>query len=196
MALIRVAGPDIEPVSVAEAKTHCRVDISNDDLLIANLITTAREYIEMICRPRRALISQTWKLLLDKWPKTDILELGVVPLLSVTSVAYTDDYASTTIWPASNYVVDTASEPGRLRLRTGVSWPSATLREVNGVEITFVAGYGASSMSVPEPFRQAILLLVGNWYENREVQIVSGAMPKQLEFAVNALLAPWRMEVW
>lgn len=194
MGLILTAGPAVEPVSLTEAKAHCRVDIADDDTLIGNLIKAARLYVESVCRPRRALISQSWKLFLDAWPAGDMLELAVAPLVSVTSLIYTDQNGVATTWSATNYQVDALSEPGRLRLKSGESWPSVTLRELNGLEITFAAGYGAASTAVPEGFRQAILLLVGNWYENRETQVMAG-VPKSLAFAVDALLAPWRMEV-
>jgi uncharacterized phiE125 gp8 family phage protein len=38
--------PVVEPVSVTEAKAHCRVDTTTDDAYIAALITAAREYVE------------------------------------------------------------------------------------------------------------------------------------------------------
>lgn len=194
MALILSSGPAVEPVSLAEAKAHCRVDISDDDTLIGNYIRAARQYVEEICTPRRALISQTWLWVADEWPADDTIELGVAPLASVTSVKYTDEDGVEATLAAANYLVDTYSTPGRLRLKSSASWPNVTLRELNGLIVTFVAGYGASSTYVPETFRQAMLLLIGNWYENREVQVVSGAVPKILEFALNALLAPYRME--
>lgn len=192
--LVLATGPTVEPVSVAEAKAHCRVDTTDDDTLLGNLIKGARQYVESICQPRRALISQTWKLVLDRWPVSNTLELGVAPLASVSSVKYTDEDGVETTFSSSNYLVDTYSEPGRLRLKADASWPSVTLQALNGLVVTFTAGYGASSSYVPETFRQAILLLVGNWYENREAQAVSGAVPKALAFAVDALVAPYRME--
>ena len=195
MALIISSGPTVEPVSLAEAKAHCRVDVSDDDTLLGNLIKAARTHVETVCRPRRALVNETWLWVADAWPASDTIELGVAPLSSVTSVKYTNDAGVEATLAATNYLVDTYSEPGRLRLKSTASWPSVTLRELNGLIVTFVAGYGAAASNVPEPFRQAMLLLIGHWYENREAQIVSGAVPKALEFAVDALLAPWRMDV-
>jgi len=184
-----------EPVSLTEAKRALRVDIDDDDALIEFYISAARSYIERICRPMLQMLTKACTYTADTFPDSDTLELTPYPLQSVTAVVYVDsDGVSHTI-SASDYVVDTVSEPGRIRLKATASWPSATLREVNGFQVNFVAGYGASGASVPHELRQAILLLVGHQYENREPIVVTGAMPKSLEFTVMALLGPWRREV-
>lgn len=194
MALILVTGPTAEPVTLAEAKLHLRVDIDDDDDLIEALVAAAREYVERLCRPQLALISQTWKLVLDATPG-DTITLRPYPLQSVSSIKTTSDAGVEATYSASGYQVDTVSEPGRLRLKSGYSWPSTTLQALNGFEVTFVAGFGDDPSDVPQQIRQAVLLLIGHWYENREVQIVTGAVPASLAFTVMALLAPWRREV-
>jgi uncharacterized phiE125 gp8 family phage protein len=195
MALICVTEPVVEPVTLAEAKLHMRVDVADDDTLIAALVKTAREYIETITRPRVAMVTQTWRYVADEFPRGDTLELRPWPLQSVVSVTYTDDDDLTATVPSTDYLVDTSSAPGRLRLRSGATWPSVTLRELNGLTIEFKAGYGDTGASVPAALRQAILLLIGQWYENRESSLVTGAVAKELPFAVHALMAPWRREV-
>ena len=195
MALICVTGPVVEPVSLDEAKDHLRVDLADDDGLIGGLITAAREYVERICRPRLALVTQTWQWVADDWPASDTLELRPWPLRSVTAIKYTSQAGVTATFASSNYVVDTASAPGRLRLKTTASWPGDPLRELNGLTVEFTAGFGDSGRDVPQQLRQAILMLVGHWYENREPQVMTGAMPASVEFAVNALIGHWRREV-
>lgn len=195
MALICVTGPAVEPVSLDEAKDHLRVDISDDDTLIAGLVTAAREWIERVCRPQLALITQTWRYVADDWPAGDTLALRPWPLQSVSSVSYTSEAGVTATFAASNYVVDTYSAPGRLRLKSTASWPSGTLQELNGLQVTFTAGFGAGGSDVPAQIRQALLMLVAHWYENRETQVITGAVPASVDFAVRALLAPWRREL-
>lgn len=184
----------VEPISLAEAKRALRVDIDDDDALIEFYISAARSWIERHCRPRLAMLTQNCTYTADTFPGSNTLELAPYPLQSVTSVVYVDsDGVSHTISP-SDYVVDTVSEPGRIRLKAMASWPSVTLREVNGFQVNFVAGFGGSGASVPHELRQAVLLLVAHQYENREPIVVTGAMPKSLEFSVMALMGAWRRE--
>ena len=102
----------------------------------------------------------------------------------------TDDIA--TFMDAGDYLFDSKSEPGRLALNYGETWPSTTLRPANGVCVSFIAGYGAAS-TVPRAIKQAMLLIIGHLYENREAIAVSGAIPKELPLAVDALLMPYRI---
>lgn len=195
MALILITPPTVEPVSLTEAKAHLRIDIADDDTLIGSLITAARSHLENTARPKLAMINQTWEYIADSWPGGDTLELRPYPLQSVTSITYTDPDAAATVLASSNYVVDTYTQPGRLRLKTAANWPGTTLRELNGLAIRFVAGYGAAGSAVPIQLRQAILLLVGHWYENREPVMTTGMMAAPLPMTVDALFRNWRREV-
>ena len=64
--LTLVTAPASEPVSLTEAKAHLRLDSADDDSLITALIRSARETAE--AHMRRALVSQTWRLSLDRFP--------------------------------------------------------------------------------------------------------------------------------
>jgi len=190
MALVLVTGPATEPVSKEDAKAHLRVDGTDDDAYITALIVTARRHVEAILR--RALMPQTWKLVLDSWPD-DVLKLPKPPLTSVSSVAYLDEDGESQTFASANYVVDTNSEPGRLTLAKGASWPSGELYTLGAVQIQFVAGY-ADADAVPQEYKQAILLLAGHFYENREAVVAAqGANIQELPMAVQALLMPTRV---
>lgn len=196
MALVLVSAPAVEPVSLAEAKNHLRVDTSADDALIGGLITAARETVETLCRPQVAMITQTWAYVADGIPDGDTLELRPYPLQSVESIAATDDAGLATTFGTANYLVDTTSEPGRVRLRTNCTWPSTTLQEMSGFRATFVAGFGTAGTCVPQALRQAVLMLVGHLYENRESVIVGqGFTATNVPFSVLALTGPWRREL-
>jgi len=188
MALKLITGPVEEPVTLAEAKAHLRVDITDDDALITSLITAAREYCEGF--QNRAYITQIWKLTLDDFPNMPI-KIPKPPLQSVDKIEIKDEDGNITVWDPSNYVVDTDSEPGRVLLAPDGLWPSVTLYPANGIQITFTAGYGDAS-AVPQRVKQAILLLVAWWYEQRETVVV-GSVVNQAPFAVNALLWPERV---
>lgn len=185
-----------EPVSLALAKSALRVDISTDDTLIAFYISTARSYIERICRPQLAMMTQTCSYVADAFPASDVLELRPYPLQSVTSIVYTDSDGVAHTISANDYLVATREdEPGRIILKRTASWPTVELIEANGFVVTFVAGFGSVDTEVPHELRQAILLLVGHQYENREALSPSSVLPKQTEFAVNALIQHWRREI-
>lgn len=194
MTLKLITAPATEPVTASEAKSHLRVDTTADDTLIGTLITAARQHVEN--HLRRALITQTWELVMDAFPAGDVIRLPRPPLVSVTSIKYTDEDGNESTFSSAAYVVDTDSTKGRVVLKSGETWPSDTLAAANGVRVRYVAGYGEAS-AVPRPIRQAILLLIGTLYENREsVLVAQGVTVAQLPFGVEALLMPYRIFGW
>lgn len=207
-ALVLVTGPDTEPVSTAEAKTHLRVDSADDDTYIDTLIAAARQACERYTR--RAFLAQTWRYSLDAFPGADedelwegqrigpdlrkvarAVELPNPPLMSVTSVVTYDDADVATTFAASNYYVDTDGSPGRVVLRTAANWPTA-LRVGNAIQITYQAGYGNYGTDMPPQLVQAIKLLLGHWYAVRETVNI-GNISTELPWMVAAILGPHRV---
>lgn len=141
-------------MSLAEAKAHLHVDIFNDDTLISSLITTARSHLEDSFRPKAVMINQTsGSALANSWPNGDTLELQPYPLQSITSIKSVDHNGAVrnSTFASSNYLVDTYSRPGRVQLKVSASWPAVTLRELNGLAIRFVAGYGRGGIGGANP---------------------------------------------
>ena len=155
-----------------------RVDGSDEDTLIGNLASSARALFEDATN--RQLITATWQLKLTNWPLGEIV-LPVSPLQSVSSITYVDADGDTQTWSSGDYTVYTASTPGRVRPAYDKDWPSDSRGGHNEITLTFVAGYGAAA-DVPERVKQAILLLIGFWFQQRE-----GA-PRQEPIAIRALL--------
>jgi uncharacterized phiE125 gp8 family phage protein len=87
-----------EPITAAQAKTHCRIDTSLDDTYIGILIKTARQKVEE--DTDRAMLTQTWKIYLDDFPASDSepILFPRSPLIAVSSVAYTDTAGSSQTW--------------------------------------------------------------------------------------------------
>lgn len=179
-----IVQPTVEPVSLAEAKTHLRVDHDDEDTHIDGLLLAARIHCEKVAR--RAFTTRTLRATVDGWPADGVIELAYPPLQSISSVEIRRADGTTEVVNPVDYVVDTDSEPGRLFPALGASWPSATLRQLAGLAIEYVAGYGTAA-DVPQTYKMAILLLVGHWFENREA-VVAGATAASLEDALNALL--------
>lgn len=182
-----IVPPAEEPVLLAEAKAHLRVETADEDTLITSLVAVARQKCEAF--QRRVYCTQTWELWLDGFPGESVIELPHSPVQSVTAIKHYDADDVETLFPATDYFVDTVSQPGRVVLRSGKSWPDATLRSANGVCIVYVAGYGAA-VDVPETVKHAIKLLVGHFYENREAVVVgSGLAATIVPETVEALLS-------
>ena len=139
MALKLVTAPTTYPVTLAEAKLHCRVDGTDDDALITALITSATEMCEQ--QTGRALMTQTWLLTLDEFP-TEI-ELTRVPVQSISSVTYTDTAGATqTLSTGSNWRLLDLGDFSMARIVPvyGYTWP-ATRAQNNVVSVQYVAGY-------------------------------------------------------
>lgn len=153
----------MEPVSLEEVKPQLRIDIDDDsyDGVLNPLIKAAREWCEEY--QNRAYITQTFELALDEWPHCHTILLPRPNLQSIESVQYVEAGNMVT-WGAANFYIDTFAEPGFL-IASG-SWPDSSLPRVNGIIVTYKAGYGDSSDTVPQRIKQAITLLVCHWFEN------------------------------
>lgn len=206
MALRLITAPSVEPLTLAQAKAHLRVDHSDDDAMIGMLLAAARQHIDgRDGWLGRALVTQTWELVLDSFPggcaganSGPEIKIPIPPLQSVTSISYDNADGDPTVLPADTYTVDTDSAPGWVVPNSDSPWPT-TFNAINAVRIRFVAGYAPSTDSppdlranVPAPIKAAILLMLGTLYENRET-IVIGQSAVTLPWAAEALLAPFRI---
>lgn len=157
--------PAAEPLTLAEAKLHLRVDagITDDDSLITALIVTARQQAEH--RTGRALVTQQWRHSVDAFP-ADSLELPLPKLQSVQAVSYLDSNGTRQTLANNEYDVIADELVGRIIPAYGKSWPSC--REHPGsVRVDYTCGYGAA-VDVPQSIKAWMLLAIGAWYENRE----------------------------
>lgn len=183
-----ITPPAAEPLTLATAKAHLRVDFDDDDATIGTLITAARLYCERWCR--RTFPLATLRYTADRFPgNCGAIRLPYPPLVSVSSIAYVDTGGVTQTLAASEYTVDAASQPGRIVPAYSKVWPT-TRGHIADVQVTYVAGYA----SVPATVQQAILLLVGHWYANRE-GVVTGTISTTVDLAVESLLWSERSEV-
>lgn len=187
MALTMTSGPAVEPVGVDEAKAHLRIDGASEDALIASLVLTSRLHIEAALG--LALVDQSWRLILDAWPKDGIVKLPLSPVTAVSEIRVRDSAGVGTIVDAGSYDVALVGRPQRI-VGKSAGWPKPGLRAA-GIEIDLAAGYGASADDVPAPIRHALLLLVAHWYEHRDPFEI-GAPQTAIPNAVSRLLSPYR----
>lgn len=186
-ANVRTTPPAVEPVSLSDVKAHLRIDHAADDALLTTMIGEAREEIEQASG--MAMISQGWRLTVDRWPvgrdewwdgvregsirelygpdSATRLKLPVYPLISVTGVTVYDTAGNaTSVNVASTFDVDTQSRPGRLALKFSQTWPVA-LRPTNAIQVEYTAGFGTVAGAVPGPLKRAIKAMVGHLYSHR-----------------------------
>lgn len=181
-----ITEPAEEPISVSDAKAHLRIDVDDEDTLLAAYITAARSYYESAVW--RALVTQTLGLRFTQWPGCEYIALKRPPLQSVTSITYTDSDGGSNTFATSNYNVYANGDVGLIWLKNGLTWPSTTLQEGPSILVTYVAGFGDAD-AVPEIDKQAIRLLTGHFYENREnVVAVQGISVAELPMAVQSII--------
>jgi len=176
-----------EPVTLAEARTQCRLDgdITDEDTLISTiLIPAARRYCEQHCQ--RPLLSED--LMQWRGQPAPRIELAA-GLVAVESVNYMDADGVEQTLPPARYYTDTAEHIGTVQLLGG-QWPAMQLHHPKPLRIQYRAGWPTDA--VPADIKQAMLLLIAHWYDNREA-VVIGTITSNLDFAVAALLAPYRI---
>ncbi len=200
--------PQSEPVTLDEAKNHLRVDHSDEDQLIDLLIQAAREMAEKFTG--RSFITQTRQMKLDCFPGyygnqarynpfVGTVEIHNSPLIALTGndsasspnalgIAYYNESEVLTTTSTSDYWVDNSSNIPRLVVKN--SWPS-TYTMPNAVIITYTAGYGARA-SVPAQIKQAMLLIIGHLYENRETTSINQLY--EIPLGAQALLSQYVIE--
>jgi uncharacterized phiE125 gp8 family phage protein len=184
-SLVRATEPAVEPVTLAEAKAHLRVDVSDDDSLISAIVKAAREFVEEYLD--RSLIHTQWTLRTDAFPFE--FELPRPPMAqagttTATVVTYTLETQATATLITAEYRVDRASTPGVIRTTYAGTWPGH-LYDENAVSVTWWGGYGDDGTSVPAAIRSAILMMVSHLYEHRTA--VAPSMT-EVPFGVKALL--------
>jgi len=181
--------PTIEPVSVNQVKAMLGITTDTKDALIAMQITIARTLAEEFTG--RAFTQQTIQLQMDRFPPgrvpwwdgtvqaplrafatNDPILLPRPPLLTVTTVQYYDESNTLRTIDANNYYIDSITEPARIVLKPGYSWPT-DIRDRAAVLITYTAGYGTTSVSVPMAIQQAIVSHVGDYLDRPNLGVQS-----------------------
>jgi uncharacterized phiE125 gp8 family phage protein len=197
MSLAVVTPPTALAVPLADAKIFLRVDGTNEDSLIAGLIQAATDHVERTTR--RTMIYTTYRLKIDTFPEGPI-ELPRSPAVDITagatyaydmpSIDYIDQSGSSvSMLKNTEYEIDLAENPPQLNLPPLDYWPLTQAGKAKAVTVDFVAGYGPTAATVPALLKQAILLLVGHWYENREAV---GSVGSEMALAVDSVLKIYR----
>lgn len=191
-----ITGPSVEPVHLeGDIKEHLRGILHTEhDHMLEGLIRSAREKAEL--GTGRAFVQRTVAARFTAWPADGVFELPFPELRIVESVKYTDISGTAHTFSSDNYSVDTDSEPGRVVLGYGKTWPSATLHAPDyPIEIIYVCGYKPTDgeppdyrKNIPQNIKNAIKLLVELDYD-RPPEPEAAAIKR----AIDSLLEPYRI---
>lgn len=184
--------PPLEPVSLAEAKAHLRLDVDDENTLLEALIKAAREWAESYCR--RSFVQRTLELRMDDFPAEIRLPRG--PVVSVTHIKYTDSGGSLATMDAADYQVDVYASPARIIPVFGGTWPTPKTGTLNAVLVEYEAGYApvgspTDADNVPLAIKAAIKLIVGHLFEHRA--LAAERVLSEVPFAVKHLLAQYEI---
>lgn len=182
MNLKVIESSDVElVVDLAEAKRHLYIPEAEtlDDEELTLKIFECEGLAESFTQ--RFFLKKTVELALDGFPSCKEILLPRPPLIQVDSIQYYNESGSLTTFSSSNYWVDERSEPGRIVLKDGFSWPGVQSGRPNSVVITYKAGYGETHESIPRDLRSALKLLIASRWENRQEEyVVQGIGLKEL----------------
>lgn len=152
--LTRTSSPAVEPVTLSEVKTFLKVEHSDDDGLLSNLISAARVDAENFLS--RSLITQGWRMSFDSYIPYELL-LAMTPVQSISSVKAIDKQGTEATISAATYHLGADNRK--------VIFDIAVCSYK--IEIDYVAGYGDAAADVPSPIRQGILNHIAYMYEHR-----------------------------
>ncbi|WP_312420188.1 head-tail connector protein [Shinella sp.] len=186
MTIAELLPPAAEPITLAEAKAHLRLETDDEDALLAALIRTARDHLES--ETGLCLITRTLRLYLDGWPDGQMIQITRGPVQTIETLTVYDELGDPVEVALAGAVLDGTARPARLFLPDRPE----TRRALNGIEIDFTAGFGESGADVPDTLKRALLLHVAAMFELRGVVSLDdqpGAVPQ----GYDRLIAPHRL---
>lgn len=188
---VRTVAPGVDLIEVARARSHCRIDHTDDDDLLREIIASVTGALEAPAGILRVcLLKQTWRASWSGFPSTCRIRLPIEPLISISTVEYIPEGSTTWTAFSSDYWSAYSDDLGGwVELVDDADWPDTATRP-EAVRITFTAGYGVKATDVPPAILHAARLMIGHFYENREESIV-GVTAQSLPLGCKALLAPF-----
>ena len=175
--------------TTAEAKDFLKVDTTADDTLIDSLIKAATQSCQIFTN--RYFLDTTVTQYSDNW--FEFYRLYKSPVISITHVKYYDTNDTLRTLASSNYILDNISQPARIGISVDGTLPNLADR-INAVEVKYSVGYGEVSSDVPEGIKQAVLITIGNWYENRQT-VITGRTATELPLSSQYLLEQYKIQV-
>lgn len=179
MPLILLAGPQEEPIALAQAKLFLRVDHDDEDSLIEALVKAARLHVEDATG--RRLMAQSWRIVLDEWPAGPV-RVPLYPVMAIAAARLRAADGHSEEIAVDDAVIDAVRGEIRLMERPPPRRPFA------GIEIDVEVGH-AEPDEVPDTLLQATRMILAHWYEHRSSARTDIALPA----GVTTLLASQRV---
>lgn len=190
-APIQVSAPDALPITLDEAKAHCRISGDDENDLVAAAIEAATSHLDGYSGVLgRCLMPQVWQQEFDRFQD---FPLCLGPVLALESIEYSDKAGAVQSVDLQSVRIARPILSDVVTLRGGASWPDDPDLSAGPVVVSWRAGY-ADAAAIPAALKHAIKLLVGHFYENRE-GVTVGATAGQVPFAIDALISPFRKVV-
>lgn len=169
-----------EPVTIDDVRKQLRIDHTDDDDDLTNLISEAR----FDCESRLGDVSLFDAVCVDYFDRfEDEMELHYSPVDSITSVAYLDTNGSSQTLASTYYEVGNRNGMGILRLKYGQTWPS-TRDHADVITITYKAGFGTTAASVP--------LCIRRWIKARVAWLWGNRDGEEYPWNFDGILAPYK----
>jgi uncharacterized phiE125 gp8 family phage protein len=174
---------------VQALKDHLRLgtgfsDGAMQDGLLASYLRAALAAIEG--RTGKAILQRRFKLVLEAWRDGAEQALPVAPVAAIVSVTLVSAAGDENVVSSSTYRLVADFQRPKL---AGLGCLLPNVPNDGRVEIVFDAGFGAVWAEVPADLQQAVLLLAGQYYEQRNE---FGAGSVGLPAPVQALIERWR----
>lgn len=191
---LKIITPPTENITLTEVKSHLRITGTEEESLLTSLIKTVRQYCENYTQ--RALASTVFELNIDRFD--DKIVLPMPPVEKIESIKYKNSDGVEAELESSDYIFYN-SEPAIIIPAFGKEFPTFEPYPVGAVKIRYTAGYKTSSddknLILPEPIRQAELLLIGHYYENREATTTGTITSSinEIPLGIQSLLYPYRI---
>lgn len=196
------AGPEVEPLSLAQARDHCRIDPDNteEDLLLESAIVAARALAE--AQLNRQLITQHWIVSYDSFPSAAFNPLNLlvpftseiaIPLSPVQELSinyFNETDPGLQLLDPLTYELDRFAVRPRVRPVFGQTWPVTAVR-FGALQLNVTAGYGDTGEDVPKAIIQWIKCAVASMYEHRDIVTERGAL--MMNPFLDGLLDPYRI---
>lgn len=173
-------------ITLDDAKKHVEAPPSRDNTMIAAMVKSAISYLD---GPNgylgAAIAPQKWRWKTGAF--CNLMRFPLGPVLTVESVKYTNfDGVLTTVSPADYYLFGDAESP---YVRPIAYWPTDVQTRDDAVAIEFTAGRAL----IPPQLKSAALLIVGQLYLHREIDVDVRLFPTT--FSMFDLAHPFRVSL-